>query len=257
MRARSFISEQNKPPCSDISAIEIQFKKGYIMKRKFSITLLVVSILLVGCSDHKSEAKKVTGDSGQKVKEVLKSKKEDNLLSRDNKQSNKKNESPTNNQLSKFYQIFSDGAKISPNGKPMLLVFGQSADPYTQKMQKDVNGNRELASAISSSVTPIYIDAMGQKLHKLDHNGKLMDVDTKTLVGIYHIDATPTLIFADKEGKTIFIVPGYMPPKQFEVTLKFVAEGEWRGKDRDNGDIYRTLKSYYESHGINVSKAKK
>ena len=160
--------------------------------------------------------------------------------------------------LSKFYEIFGDGAQIAPkNGKPLLLVFGQPADPYTQKLQADVTENSDLAKAITDTMTPVYINAAAEKRHKFLHNGDLMDVDTKTLVSIYHLDATPTLIFMDDKSQSIFMVPGYMPPKQFEVTLQFVKEGAWKGKDRKNGDVYTALKSYYEAHGVQVGKAKK
>ena len=160
--------------------------------------------------------------------------------------------------LSKFYTVFSDGAQIAPkDGKPLLLVFGQPADPYTQKLQTDVTENSGLAKAITDTMTPVYINAAAEKRHKFLHNGEMMDVDTKTLVSIYHLDATPTLIFMDDKSQSIFMVPGYMPPKQFEVTLQFVKEGAWKGKDRKNGDVYQALKSYYEAHGIQVGKAQK
>ena len=61
----------------------------------------------------------------------------------------------------------------------------------------------------------------------------------------------------DDKSQSIFMVPGYMPPKQFEVTLQFVKEGAWKGKDRKNGDVYKALKSYYEAHGIQGGKGKK
>ncbi len=161
-------------------------------------------------------------------------------------------------ELSKFYTIFKDGAQVAPEGgKPLLLVFGQPADPFTQQLQKDVTEDATLARAITDTVTPIYINAAETKLHKFMHNGDLMDVDTKTLVSIYHLESTPTLIFMDEKAQSIFMVPGYMPPKQFEVTLQFVKEGAWKGKDRKNGEVYQALKTYYEAHGIDVSKKKK
>ncbi len=164
----------------------------------------------------------------------------------------------TSPKLAKFYTIFQDGAKIAPkDGKPLLLVFGQPTDPYTQKLQDDVTSNKSLAKAITETTTPVYINAAAKKLHKFMHNGELMDVDTKTLISIYHLEATPTLIFMDEKSQSIFMVPGYMPPKQFEVTLQFVKDGVWRGKDRKNGEVYKTLKEYYLAHGIKVGEPKK
>ena len=154
--------------------------------------------------------------------------------------------------VSKFYTIFKDSAKISTDGKAMLLLFGQNSDPYTQKIKDDIVSDDELSKRITSVVTPIYIDARGQKKHKFQHNGEIMDVDTKTLVSIYNVTATPTLIFADREASHIFVVPGYMPPKQFKVTLDFVEQGLWRGKDRKNGDVYAALKKFYADNGVEI-----
>ncbi|HFC03977.1 MAG TPA: hypothetical protein ENJ74_03810 [Nitratifractor salsuginis] len=228
--------------------------------KTIAIALCVSALLAAGCSDSKTEARQIKepaatpadsaapaasseAKSGTKVEEAA-------------EKTAVKTPAPKA-QLSRFYQVFRDGAKIDPAGKPMLLVFGQSADPYTRKLQDDVGRDPELAEAIRQDVTPIYIDAMAQKRHKFMHNGEAMDVDTKTLVGIYHIDATPTLIFTDEKGVSIFIVPGYMPPKQFKVTLQFVKEGAWKGKDRKNGEVYKALKAYYESHGVHVGGPKK
>ncbi len=229
------------------------------MKILFSVVTLSL-LLISGCGDNKTEARQIQepaaipadsaapaasseAKSRAKVEEAA-------------EKATVKTPAPKA-KLSRFYQVFRDGAKIDPAGKPMLLVFGQSADPYTRKLQDDVGRDPELAEAIRQEVTPIYIDAMAQKRHKFMHNGEAMDVDTRTLVGIYHIDATPTLIFTDEKGVSIFIVPGYMPPKQFKVTLQFVKEGAWKGKDRKNGEVYKALKAYYESHGVHVGGPKK
>ncbi len=160
-------------------------------------------------------------------------------------------------EVSKFYTIFKDAAKIATDGKEMLILFGQDSDPYTQKIKDDVVSDTALATQITETVTPIYVDARGQKQHKFQHNGEMMDVDTKTLIGIYNVTATPTLIFADSEASHIFVVPGYMPPKQFKATLEFVKQKKWKGKDRKNGEVYTALKKFYEAKGIEIKAEKK
>ena len=227
----------------------------------FVSTLTLSLLLLSGCGENKTEARalKEPAPAVQETQKATVSTSEASVAGKKERsaQATAPKADAPKAQLSRFYRIFGDGASIDPKGKPMLLVFGQPADPYTQKLQKDVVENDSLAKAIQEDVTPIYINATAQKRHKFMHNGEAMEVDTKTLVSIYHIDATPTLIFADEKGQSIFIVPGYMPPKQFEVTLQFVKEGGWKGKDRKNGDVYKALKAYYESHGVQVGGPKK
>ena len=215
----------------------------------------IVAISLTACGDNSTEAKLVSVDKNVTkniVPKVKESKPKPFNPTLEKAKAKKESEL-----LAKTYIIFKDGAKIAPEGKPMLIVFGQSNDPYTIKMQEDITSNNKLAKSIKDNLTPIYINASENKVHKFMHNNELMDVDTKTLVSIYGVHSTPTLIFIDENGKSIFAVPGYMPPKQFLATIDFVKEKKYLGKDRKKGEVYEALREYYISHGIEVKKAKK
>lgn len=224
---------------------------------------LLSALLLNGCGE--STAKEVKQAAKQEVAQKIETPKAEatqqaevatkKVVAKANQESGAP--AASHPELSAFYTIFKDSAKIATDGKEMLLLFGQSSDPYTQKIKDDIVSDKGLAKKITEVVTPIYIDARGQKRHKFQHNGEMMDVDTKTLVSIYNVTSTPTLIFADSEASHIFVVPGYMPPKQFSVTLDFVKEKVWKGKDRKNGDVYAALKQYYEAHGVEIKAAKK
>ena len=223
------------------------------MNRLLGVTLLS-AILLSGCGE--STAKEVKSEASSR--EVAK--KMPTVTKAEVKKPEVKKvvtKTAPKAEVSKFYTIFKDAAKIATEGKEMLLLFGQDSDPYTQKIKDDVVSDAALAAQITETVTPIYIDARGQKQHKFQHNGEMMDVDTKTLISIYNVTATPTLIFADSEASHIFVVPGYMPPKQFKATLAFVKQKKWKGKDRKNGEVYEALKKFYEDKGIEIKAAKK
>ncbi|MCF6173535.1 MAG: thioredoxin fold domain-containing protein [Campylobacteraceae bacterium] len=153
--------------------------------------------------------------------------------------------------------VFKDSVKIAPNGKYEITIFETQDDPYSAKLENDIFNSKELKDRLKNEFTTFSLDAKNNKMHKLQHEGKDLDVDTKTLLDIYSVTVTPTLIFSDKKGKSIFVVPGYMPTKQFLVTLDFVKEQKWLGLDRKNGDVYKALKNYYLNHGIDVSKKKK
>ncbi len=150
--------------------------------------------------------------------------------------------------------VFKDSFSLEPKGKYMLIVFERDGCPYCAKLNLDMHNDKKLHDELKNEFSVYSIDAMKNRMHKLLHEGKPMDVDTKTLIDIYQVNSTPTLIFADKEGKSIFIVPGYMPPKQFKVTLDFVKSGLWLGKDRKNGEVYKALKEFYEKNGIMIGK---
>jgi len=245
------------------------------MKTLFGVALLT-AILLSGCNESSSEAKVVTDEASkavakaeEKVKPAIDAAKKKvtthqtivevaakkaDIEAEEKLAKEAKKPEP---EVSEFYKIFKDSAKIATEGKELLIMFGQDSDPYTRKIKDDIVSDTELSEKIARVVTPIYIDARGQKSHKFQHNGEMMDVDTKTLVSIYNVTSTPTLIFADIEASHIFVVPGYMPPEQFKVTLEFVEQGLWRGKDRKNGEVYTELKKFYKEHGIEIKADKK
>lgn len=153
--------------------------------------------------------------------------------------------------------IFKDTFSLTPNGKYMIVIFETDECPYCAKMNLDIHNDKKLHDTLKNDFSVYSLDAMKNRMHKIEHEGKPMDVDTKTLIDIYSVNSTPTLIFMDKQGKRILIVPGYMPPKQFEVTLEFIKSGLWLGKDRKNGEVYKALKEFYEKNGIMVGKNKK
>lgn len=153
-----------------------------------------------------------------------------------------------------FYSTFKDPAKIGPHGKGMVLVFGSNTDPYTMKLKEDVFESKEFQDRLKNDFSSYYFKTQSNLKHKLFHEGEYMDVDTKTMVLIYEIVGTPTIIFTDDKAKAVIVVPGYMPTKQFMVTMDFMDSKKWEGKDRKNGDVYQALKDFYIANGIEVSR---
>jgi len=209
------------------------------MLNNFVKIALVSSVLLfTGCNDDKAQV--VSKNKETKViKEVEKTPKQ-----------TQKVVNIAQEAADIFYNSFRDLAKISPNGKNMILIFGTNTDPYTMKLKEDVYNSKELQNRLKNEFSSFYFKAHENLRHKLYHEKELMDVDTKTMISIYNVTATPTFIFSDKENKAILVVPGYMPAKQFLVTMDFIDSNKWQGKDRKNGDVYKALKEFYIKKGI-------
>lgn len=213
------------------------------MQRKFLsktiITSLVAStFLLSGCSESQSKAEVVKEKPKTEVKAEVKE---------EPKVVYTKNEAVVND-------VFKDIAKIGPEGKFMLIVFGTNTDPYSDRLKADIKNTPELSKMIRENLNSFYLKAHENKRLKLYHEGDYMDVDTKTMISIYGVEVTPTLIFADKKGKAVIVVPGYMPAEQFIETIKFMESNKWEGKDRKNGEVYEALRDHYIANGINVKK---
>ncbi len=221
------------------------------MKINFTHKLFVASIItstivLSGCNDKTTEAKVI------ETKPVTKQ--ETNAIPP--KVEVKKEETPVT--YTKYdsivHDVFQDAAKIGPEGKPMILIFGTNTDPYSDRLKADIKNSEALTKKLKSEFSSYYLKAHENLRHKQFHEGEYMDVDTKTMIAIYGIDATPTIIFTDDKGKAVIVVPGYMPTKQFLTTMSFMQSGKWKGKDRKNGEVYEALRDYYISNGIDVRK---
>jgi len=206
-------------------------------------SLVAATFLLSGCTESKSKAEVVEEEPKTEIKTSVEVKKEEAKVVYT------KNEGVVND-------IFRDIAKIGPEGNYMLIVFGTNTDPYSDRLKADIKNSPELSSMIKNDMSSYYIKAHENKRMKLYHEGEYMDVDTKTMISIYGVTSTPTLIFADKKGKAVIVVPGYMPTKQFIQTIKFMESKKWEGKDRKNGEVYEELRNFYIENGIDVKKKK-
>jgi len=146
--------------------------------------------------------------------------------------------------------IIQDNAKISSNGKYGLIIFESSTCKYCDQLKDDILGSEDLKNRLTNDFSTYSLSIDENRMHLLDHQGEMSQVDTKTLIDIYGVQATPTLIFTDKQTQSIFIVPGYMGPEQFKATLDFIESKRWEGVNRKTGDIYKELKQFYIKKGI-------
>ena len=143
---------------------------------------------------------------------------------------------------------FQDSAKVSTSGKYSILVFGSSNDPYSQSLQQDVVNNKDLFKRLNSDFNLYYISTDHNKIHAFEHMGEYKNTDTKTFINLYDMQGTPTIIFYDLTGRSVLVVPGYMPPHQFLVTLDFIEQKEFAKQDK--AEVYDALKKFYTKHGV-------
>ncbi len=211
---------------------------------KTTVLIGALSLFSTGCNDDTSKAKIIETKTQSAITQAVKT---------------TKTKEPAVINLAKeasdvFYSTFKDPAKIAPNGKSMIMVFGANTDPYTMKLKEDVFDSKGFQDRLKNDFSSYYIKTSDNLKHKLFHEGEFMDVDTKTMITIYGIVGTPTIIFTDDKGKAVILVPGYMPTKQFMVTMDFMDSKKWEGKDRKNGEVYQALKDFYIANGIEVNR---
>ncbi len=208
--------------------------------------LLLVALFILGCED-KTVVKEI-----EKTKKVSNSEKtyEKGKIETHAKKEVEKESSIKMASNETLNEISRDNAKISANGQFAIIIFESSNCPYCEKLNSDVKKDETLKNRLKNDFATYVLSVNENKMHKLEHQGEFTTVDTKTLIDIYGVEATPTLIFTDKQTKSIFVVPGYMSPEQFKVTLDFIESKKWKGLDRKNGEVYKELKNYYIQKGI-------
>lgn len=153
--------------------------------------------------------------------------------------------------------VFLPSDQIQPDGRYLLLVFGSDGCKYCKTLKEDIAASPELTKMLTEQFSPYYLRIDASKPHSFLHEEQQMQVDTRMLADIYGVSATPTLIFSDLQGKSIFAVPGYMPKEQFLVTLEFVTGKHWEGIERKGSGMYDALKKFYIQKGIIKTQEKK
>lgn len=211
-----------------------------------SIACMCSFLLLSGCTDEKTKT-----DVKPKIIQVIKDEAVIKEVLTDSFKADKTVEKKLYSQNDSIvFDTFQDSAKIGPKEKYMIIVFGTNTDPYSDQLKKDIKNSPELQKRLKNDYSSYYLKAHENLRHKLFHENEFMDVDTKTMISIYGVEATPTMIFTDKLGKAVLVVPGYMPAQQFLVTMDFMMSKKWEGKDRKNGEVYQSLKDFYIENGI-------
>lgn len=141
--------------------------------------------------------------------------------------------------------VFNNSSDINPNGKFIMMVFSKNHCPYCEKLKRDIKKNQDLRSYIKKNFTNYYVNISYQKNHKITmkdgDSTKIKTVGTDELSnGFYEIFTTPTIIFIEQNGDTIFEIPGYVQKDTFMKILQSVISEKWRGA-KDKKDRIRLI----------------
>lgn len=147
--------------------------------------------------------------------------------------------------------VFQDTSVITPNGKYLMMVFSANGCPYCEKLKQDIKDHQDERDYIKKNFSAYYINMSYNKTHDFKIGTKDNPIDkkfsTSELASLYKVNPTPTIVFSDNTGKTIFVFPGYMPYKRFMAMLEFVGNGVWK-QAKDPKDMDKLLSEYVLSN---------
>lgn len=166
----------------------------------FSLISFVVAILFLGCEKADSS---VISSGTNTTKEHLE---EMNSIDK--------------NSYAEVADVFLETQNITTENKPYFLVFGANGCLYCDRLKAVIKEDLEIKDTIKKNFTPYYINLSYSKKHNVDFLHK--ELSTAKLGQIYGVRSTPTLVFLNANGDTLFVYPGYMQRDRFMATLEFL-----------------------------------
>ncbi len=120
---------------------------------------------------------------------------------------------------------WNDGMKLAAKTeRPVVIDFYTSWCRWCKVMDRQTFSDPKIASYLSSHFVSIRVNAERQS-GALEYAGR-----TYTPAGLaraFRLRGYPSLAYLDKDGKLIFVDPGFKKPKQLMTVLEYVTSGCW------------------------------
>ncbi len=171
--------------------------------------LLAIGCFFVACKDEKVDSNMISSTSNISQEAIEQSKNLDKTS------------------YAGLEHLFGDTERISSNGKFVLLIFGKNNCQWCDRLKDEIKENKETQALLKQYFQTYYINLSYSKLHYLNFDGQESQRDTAELAMEYSIRPTPTNIFLDSHGQTIFSWPGYFSQSQMQTILGFIASKEY------------------------------
>ena len=127
------------------------------------------------------------------------------------------------------WRSFDDGLREArASGRPVMVDVFTDWCRWCKVMDRDVYSRADVQDYVAKHFVPVRINAEGGRL--ATYAGATMS--ERAVATRFGINSYPTTLFLHTDGSHLVNVPGYWPPDQFLLVLRFVAEGRFeRGED--------------------------
>lgn len=125
--------------------------------------------------------------------------------------------------------VFNDTSiiDIKPD-KQTLIIFGKNNCTYCEKLKDDIKQQDSLKELLQTHFNTYYVNVSYTKPHNL-HFSTDSKLDSQELIEHYvksPLRPTPTMVFVNEDGKSIFEIPGYLPLDSMIQVLSFIAQNK-------------------------------
>lgn len=128
--------------------------------------------------------------------------------------------------------VFSNTKDIKGNGKPVLLVFGQTGCYYCEKLKQDIKNDISLRKYIKDNFYSYYVNISYRKNHFVEFLNE--NLSTDALASKFNISSTPSIFLIDGDNTLTLRVAGYPGINTFNNMLKFMLNGDYKNLDSVN-----------------------
>lgn len=164
------------------------------MKRIFRLFCACVAIwtaiFFCGCDDKKIDENIISTGSAMSAEAIDKAKSLD-------KESYKE-----------LADLFLDTSKIDFS-RDVLIIFGKNQCKYCDMMKDDIKKSATIQAKIRENFNPYYINTSYDKIHKFKFANSSIEIPTARFAQIFAVNATPQIVFLDKNGRVKYLFAGY------------------------------------------------
>jgi thioredoxin-related protein len=146
-----------------------------------------------------------------------------------------------------FLEFQSDIEEAAQAGKRVLVLFHQDGCPYCNRLVETNLAQKDIEQYVRENFDVIAVNMWGDR-EVVTVSGKAYA--EKTFAAALRVQFTPTLIFFDERGKVALRLNGYLPPAEFKLALRYVAE-----KREQNGPYREYLKTHAPPRGTGTLNA--
>ena len=105
--------------------------------------------------------------------------------------------------------LFLDTSEIDFS-REVLIIFGKNQCNYCDMLKEDIKKSDEIRAKIKAHFNPYYVNISYDKVHNLrGFKGKDVKINSANLSQIFGVNATPQVVFLDKNGRVKYLFAGY------------------------------------------------
>ena len=94
--------------------------------------------------------------------------------------------------------------------REVLIIFGKNQCNYCDMLKDDIKKSDEIRAKIKAYFNPYYVNISYDKVHNLrGFRGKDVKINSANLSQIFGVNATPQVVFLDKNGRVKYLFAGY------------------------------------------------